>query len=128
MPVLAVKAVSISSSAFFIEAAANTVRVLSSAVAGEEAAPHSRTKAANNPAKRCIRALHVNLRRVPARARLHARKSGVGSGRNATTEALFRGTPQTYGHGGVAGWADHNRPRLWAKGDGLSTFRLEAPF
>src|SRR5215469_3430866 len=103
MPVLAVKAVSISSSAFFIEAAANTVRVLSSAVAGEETAPHNRTKAANNPAKRCIRALHTNLRHVPARATLRARKSGVSSGRNATTEALFRVIPQTYGHGGVAG-------------------------
>ena len=39
MPVLAVNAVSMSSRAFFIEAAANTVSVLSWAVAGEKADP-----------------------------------------------------------------------------------------
>src|SRR5580704_15945996 len=94
MPVLAVKAASMSSSAFFIEAAANTVRVLSSAVAGEEAAPHSRTKAANNPAKRCIGALHACLQ---AQGFARANQASV-QVENATTEALFRAIPGTYGH------------------------------
>src|SRR5260370_15323475 len=48
-----------SSSAFFIEAAANTVRVLSSAVAGEWAARSTMTSAAIIPARRYMMALSV---------------------------------------------------------------------
>jgi hypothetical protein len=58
-PVFAVKAVSMSSSAFFIEAAANTVRLLSWASAGEKADPHRTAKAVKNPARRCMVALHA---------------------------------------------------------------------
>src|ERR1700710_1157664 len=46
-----------SSNAFFIEAAANTVSVLSCASAGEWADPNRTVKATKNPAKRCIGAL-----------------------------------------------------------------------
>src|SRR6185312_10086071 len=131
MPVLAVKAVSMSSSAFFIEAAANTVRVLSSAVAGEEAAPHSRTKAANSPAIRCIRALHACLH-----AQNFARENQASvQGRNATTEALFRVIPQTYGHGDVAGgltitgWGHGQKATLcllFAYSDGWIAIEIES--
>src|ERR1700686_2782606 len=62
MPVLAVKAASMSSSAFFIEAAANTVSLLFCASAGELADPHRMTRAANSPARRCIVALHAGSR------------------------------------------------------------------
>src|SRR5260370_18443310 len=64
MPVFAVKAASMSSSAFFIEAAANTVRLLSWARAGEWTVPHRMTKAAKSPARRCMAALHTCLRRM----------------------------------------------------------------
>src|SRR6201989_3017904 len=77
MPVLAANAASMSSSAFFIEAAAKVVSVLFLALAGEKADPVRIRKAANNPAIRCIRALHACLRRATD----CARKSGVGSGR-----------------------------------------------
>src|ERR1700687_1655238 len=53
-----------SSSAFFIEAAANTVRLLSWASAGDQADPHRIVKAAKSPARRCIMALHTCLRRI----------------------------------------------------------------
>src|ERR1700730_10624471 len=53
-----------SSSAFFIDAAANTVKLLSWAVAGEETDPHRIAKAAKSPARRCIMALHTCLRRI----------------------------------------------------------------
>src|SRR5229473_2838265 len=43
-----------SSSAFFIEAAANTVRLLSCATAGEAADPNRRVKHKKIPARRCI--------------------------------------------------------------------------
>src|SRR6266704_5283879 len=54
-----------SSSAFFIEAAANTVRFLSCASAGEVADPVRIVKAAKTPARRCIVALHACSRRDP---------------------------------------------------------------
>src|SRR5215470_10665683 len=80
MPVLAVKAASMSSSAFFIEAAAKTVSVLSSALAGEKADPHRIRKAEKTPARRYIRALHACSRTsgLP-----RTRKSGVGSNQEA---------------------------------------------
>src|SRR6266481_2531027 len=53
-----------SSSAFFIEAAANTVRLLSCASAGERADPHRMARLRKSPARRCIMALHRCLRRV----------------------------------------------------------------
>src|SRR6516164_16881 len=59
MSVLAVKAALISSSAFFIEAAANSVSALSSAQAGGFAAPHKIARVSKDPASRCIRALHA---------------------------------------------------------------------
>src|ERR1700687_3017689 len=65
MPVFAVKAASMSSSAFFIEAAANTVRLLSWARAGEWTVPHRMTKAAKSPARRYMAALRAYLRRCP---------------------------------------------------------------
>src|SRR4030088_3372551 len=57
-----------SSSAFFIEAAANTVRLLSCAMAGESIDPIRIVKATRNPARRCIVALHACLRALSARA------------------------------------------------------------
>src|SRR5438067_2209375 len=53
-----------SSSAFFIEAAANTVMALSCAATGEGAAPNRMMKAANIPARRCMVALRAGLRRA----------------------------------------------------------------
>src|SRR5712675_145161 len=57
-----------SSSAFFIEAAANTVRFLSCASAGEVADPVRIVKAAKSPARRCIVALHACSQARSARA------------------------------------------------------------
>src|SRR6267154_5138620 len=57
-----------SSSAFFIEAAANTVRLLSCASAGEVADPARIAKAAKSPARRCIVALHACSQALSARA------------------------------------------------------------
>src|ERR1700685_764016 len=51
-----------SSSAFFIEAAANTVRLLSCAKAGDRADPHRITKAARRMARRCIVSLRAGSR------------------------------------------------------------------
>src|SRR5215475_9639218 len=96
MPFLAVKAASMSSSAFFIEAAAKTVSVLSSALAGEKADPVRIRKAANSPASRCIRALHACLRRAEF---ARANQASVQVGR-ATAEALFRAIPRAYGRKG----------------------------
>src|SRR6266849_3462603 len=62
-----------SSSAFFIEAAANTVRLLSCARTGDEVDPHRMAKLKKSPARRCIAALHACLR-----AAVRARKSGFG--------------------------------------------------
>src|SRR6266542_1414696 len=53
-----------SSSAFFIEAAANTVRVLSCAAAGEGAAPSRRMKAAKTAARRYMAALRASQQRA----------------------------------------------------------------
>src|SRR5258708_20218607 len=53
-----------SSSAFFIEAAANTMRLLSCARAGEKRDPERMGKAARSPGRRCIMALHTCLRRI----------------------------------------------------------------
>src|SRR6267154_5328721 len=52
-----------SSSAFFIEAAANTVRLLSCASAGEWIDPNRTVRATKNPARRGIWALHACSRR-----------------------------------------------------------------
>src|SRR4029450_11591251 len=73
-----------SSSAFFIEAAANTMRDFSCAIAG---ATPSRIKqaAARIPAKRRIMALHAC-----SRARSRARKSGGGRVEMRQAEAPFR--------------------------------------
>src|SRR6476469_8469913 len=53
-----------SSSAFFIEAAANTVMVLSCAAAGEQAAPSRMTNAVKIPARRYMVALRARLQRA----------------------------------------------------------------
>src|SRR5215472_3598596 len=92
MPVLAAKAASISSSAFFIEAAAKTVRVLSAALAGEKAAPHRIEKAAKIPAIRYIGALHTcsRSRDIP---RTQIRRRSIGDLREA--EAPFRPIPNS---------------------------------
>src|SRR6266404_4499713 len=74
-----------SSSAFFIEAAANTVRLLSCARADEKADPHRIMKAAKSPARRCIVALHARLRGA-----VRARKSGLARGGMRQAEAPFR--------------------------------------
>src|SRR6266404_5310357 len=68
-----------SSSAFFIEAAANTVRLLSCARAGEKADPHRMARLKKSPARRCIVA-----RRCP-RA-----QSGLGRDGKRQAEAPFR--------------------------------------
>src|SRR5712671_7099024 len=57
-----------SSSAFFIEAAANTVRLLSCASAGEVADPARIAKAAKSPARRCTVALRACSHALSARA------------------------------------------------------------
>src|ERR1700709_279582 len=62
-----------SSSAFFMEAAANTVRLLSCACTGEKADPNRMVKPRTIPARRCIGAL-----RAWSRHAFRARKSGVG--------------------------------------------------
>src|SRR5436309_2931502 len=74
-----------SSSAFFIEAAANTMRDFSCAAAGEWAAPSRVMKAAKIPASRRIVALQAC-----SRARFHARKSGGGWVGMRQAEAPFR--------------------------------------
>src|SRR5215218_2441916 len=61
-----------SSSAFFIEAAANTVMVLSSAAAGEDTAPSEMTKAAKIAARRYIVALRPCLQARNPRAAMQA--------------------------------------------------------
>src|SRR5882762_4827198 len=73
-----------SSSAFFIEAAANTVRLLSCASAGERADPHRIARLNKSPARRCIMALRYVF------AACCARKSGVGDGGMRQAEAPFR--------------------------------------
>src|SRR5262249_22987157 len=88
-PVLAVNAASISSSAFFIEAAAKTVRVFSSAQAGDRAAPQRMTKLSKNPARRCIVALQACLRDAAG-----ARKSDVNLSAGAAGGAVPR-VPQS---------------------------------
>src|SRR3954469_8181478 len=65
-----------SSRAFFIEAAANTVSVLSSAAAAEKAAPDRMRKAIEIPARRTMMALRAGLRGAFARAN----RALVGSG------------------------------------------------
>src|ERR1700756_3584111 len=78
MPVFAVNAASMSSSAFFIDAAANTVSVLSSALAGEWTAPHRIKRLKQIRIKRCIRALHAALRAgAGSRARLASDEFGL---------------------------------------------------
>src|SRR6478752_8574134 len=84
-PVLAVYAASMSSSAFFIEAAANTVRLLSCAKTGEKAAADRTARLKKSPARRCIAALRAWLR-----AAVRARKSGLGRGDMRQAEAPFR--------------------------------------
>ena len=95
-----------SSSAFFIEAAANTVRVLSSAAAGETAAP-----AAGSRRRRIVRqhgtfeALHACLRARLSRAQIRRRFD-----RNATRGSAVPAIPMTYGARGcrwgrtITGW------------------------
>src|SRR5881394_3929909 len=74
-----------SSSAFFIEAAANMVRLLSCARAGEKADPHRMPRLKKSPARRRIVALRACLR-----AAVRARKSGVGRDGMRQAEAPFR--------------------------------------
>src|SRR6266566_1538886 len=74
-----------SSSAFFIEAAANTVRLLSCARAGGKGDPHRMPRLKKSPARRRIVALRACLR-----AAVRARKSGVGRGGMRQAEAPFR--------------------------------------
>src|SRR6202035_3067548 len=94
-----------SSSAFFIEAAANTVRLLSWAKAGDRADPHRITRAAKRMARRCIVALHAG-----SRAALSARaKPGVGEMWNATGGSAVPPVPRTYG---PTGYRSKNNNRL----------------
>src|ERR1700754_1101330 len=72
-----------SSSAFFIDAAANTVRVLSCASADEWADPNRTVRATKNPAKRCMMALRACSRAISAR------KSRVGLTGMRQAEAPF---------------------------------------
>src|SRR3981081_3630052 len=72
-----------SSSAFFIEAAANTVRLLSCASASEWGAPNRIVRATRIPARRCIgRSMRIRGER--------ARKSGVGWTSVRRAEAPFQ--------------------------------------
>src|SRR3954447_1841711 len=73
MPVLTVYAASISSSAFFIDAAANTVRVLSCAAAGEWTDPDRIVRATKNPARRRM----MPLRAWPRARSAHATQALV---------------------------------------------------
>src|ERR1017187_6541253 len=80
-----------SSSAFFIEAAANTVRVLSWAMAGEQADPQSRVKVAKSPARRCIESAPCEFAGA-----IRARKSGVGEKWDATGGSAVPAIRRTY--------------------------------
>src|ERR1022692_976884 len=79
MPVFLVNAASTSSSAFFIEAAAKTVRVLSCACAGELAVVQPAVTASDDSTKE---AMHLNMgRSMRFEARLRApSRQGQGSG------------------------------------------------
>src|SRR5436853_5041786 len=80
-----------SSSAFFMEAAANTVRVLYSAATGEETAPSRKTNAAIIPARRYMATLLACSQRA-----VRAPQSGVGWVRNATGGSAVPAIRRTY--------------------------------
>src|ERR1700732_2755508 len=94
-PVFAVKAKSMSSSAFFIDAAANTVRLLSAADAGEEGDPNRIATAKKNPASQGMGALRACSRRPAAREVRHW------STWNATGGSADPLSPATYGRSRV---------------------------
>src|SRR5437764_76628 len=118
MPVFAVNAASMSSSAFFIEAAANTVRILSSARAGEAADPHKIANAVNSRARRCIEALQA-LSRDALGAALDAGKAGYC--------AFLRGTLGRRGQFGL-GWCGQRQrdPMRWQGGEFGTRGKLRA--
>src|ERR1700732_1288732 len=107
-----------SSSAFFIEAAAKTVMVLSCADAGEWATPSRTTKAVKIPARRDMRALRACLRTEQM-----ARATGVGWVRDATGGSAVPAIQTTYGRLGYRqpGTYQADGP---GKGDRLSIWRL----
>ena len=84
-----------SSSAFFIEAAANTVMVLSCATAGEGAAPSRMMKAAKIPARRYMVALRACLRALSARA-----NQALVEVEDATGGSAVPAIPTAYGRSG----------------------------
>src|SRR3954452_19636724 len=84
-----------SSSAFFIDAAANTVRVLFCARACEWAAPNRIVRATKNPARRCIGALRACLHALSARANQALVVCGM-----RQAEAPFRHPGRAYGRPG----------------------------
>src|SRR5579871_1296920 len=106
-----------SSSAFLIDAAAKTVRVLSSASAGDHVDPNRMTKATKIPERRCIEALHAC-----SRGARHLRAQiSVGSDLGATAEAPFRPSLKTYGHTGMSPAGPYQAGRT-GKGGGSSNF------
>src|SRR6266849_4749925 len=99
-----------SSSAFFIEAAANTIRLLSWASTGEAADPHRRVKAVKIPARRCIESAPCLFAGA-----IRARESGVGWIKEATGGSAVPLVPATYGRSGYRS-QKHNRLRTLVKG------------
>src|ERR1700732_2182016 len=98
-----------SSSAFFIEAAANTVRLLSCAVAGEAANPNRTVKHKKIPARRCIGSAPGVF------TALCARKSRVGWVWLRQAEAPFRQSVGLAVRRDIAG-QNNNRMRGLVKG------------
>src|SRR5260221_9251478 len=98
-----------SSSAFFIEAAANTVRLLSCDSAGVAAVPRRMVKAAKSPARRCIVALH-------AYSRAHFRRAQIRRWlkMDATGGSGVPRIPATYGRSGYRS-KNNSRLRAWVK-------------
>src|SRR5271157_918095 len=98
-----------SSSAFFIEAAANTVRVLSSAKACEWAAASAMNKVAKSPARRTIESAPCVL----AARKSRANRLSVEYGRDLRKRCS--GDPRrTYGRRECR-WANHNRLKILVK-------------
>src|SRR5713226_4102894 len=97
-----------SSSAFFIEAAAKIVRLLSCASAGEKADPHRMVKPRKIPARRCMVALRSCSRR-------YARKSRVEWVWMRQAEAPFRHSRGLTARRDIAD-KNHNRLRALVKG------------
>src|ERR1700754_4334017 len=94
-----------SSSAFFIEAAAKTVTVLSCAAAGEWTAPSSIRRATEIPARRYM----IALRAYPQGALFARRNQACVWTIEATGGSAVPAIPMAYGRSEYREWADISR-------------------